>query len=218
MKTCKKCSIQKDELEFFKCKTTKDKLRGACKVCMKQENKEYCSQNKEAVKQYKHKYIDANREELNQRVRDDRKLNPAKHYGYSRKWKKSNPEKVRAADQRRRQANPEKTKESNRRNNENNRGTKNSVNARRRAYKLKATLDINLYKIELKNIYDNCPKGFHVDHIVPLAGKEVCGLHVPWNLQYLPALENIRKRNKLCLQLVNNKSNTSWLGGGCFNL
>lgn len=79
---------------------------------------------------------------------------------------------------------------------QNNLGKVAAKEAKRRATKLSATPSwANLEAI--KNVYENCPKGYHVDHIVPLKGIEVCGLHVSWNLQYLPAMDNIRKGNKL---------------------
>jgi len=66
--------------------------------------------------------------------------------------------------------------------------------ARRRADKLNRTPKwANLEKI--KKIYYDCPKGYHVDHIIPLKGVKVSGLHVENNLQYLTAEDNIRKGN-----------------------
>ena len=68
--------------------------------------------------------------------------------------------------------------------------------AKYRALKLKATPAwADLKKIEA--IYANCPKGYEVDHYYPLQGKNVCGLHVPENLQYLTVTENRAKGNRV---------------------
>jgi len=78
----------------------------------------------------------------------------------------------------------------------NNREKLRAAYAKRRSAKLKAIPKwADLSKI--KEIYKNCPKGYHVDHIIPLQGKNVSGLHVEYNLQYLTPKENLSKGNKL---------------------
>ena len=71
--------------------------------------------------------------------------------------------------------------------------------AMRRARKLQATPKwlTESQKQQIKDLYLNCPKGYHVDHIVPLKGSKVSGLHVIWNLQWLPGIVNISKSNKV---------------------
>ena len=56
---------------------------------------------------------------------------------------------------------------------------------------------------ELAAIYRECARvsketgiPHHVDHIVPILHPDVCGLHVPWNLRIVPAVENMNKSNE----------------------
>ena len=67
-------------------------------------------------------------------------------------------------------------------------------NAAKRRYNIRQQQISEYYKDQLVEIYKKCPQGFEVDHIHPLSKG---GLHVPWNLQYLPIKENRVKGNKL---------------------
>jgi hypothetical protein len=68
------------------------------------------------------------------------------------------------------------------------------ANAHKAAIRLRTPAWAN--RAEIVEVYKNCPVGYQVDHIIPLRGEVVTGLHVAANLQYLPASENRAKSNK----------------------
>jgi len=80
-----------------------------------------------------------------------------------------------------------------------NRGLHNAKISKRRATLARATppwLTPEHY-LEMRIIYkEAAAKGMEVDHKVPIRGKNVCGLHVPWNLQMLTKAQNCSKGNR----------------------
>lgn len=110
-------------------------------------------------------------------------------------WGKENRETIREYKKEWCLKNPDKVKNNRKRFVKNNKGKIKAAKAQRRSMLLQQTPKwADLKAIE--EFYKNCPEGHHVDHVIPLKGKNVRGLHVLDNLQYLPALENIRKNNK----------------------
>jgi hypothetical protein len=162
-----------------------------CPLCQKEYNKKYLltPKNKEHVKEYnkeyqKKYYLNAKNKEYAKECHKEYN----KKYLLTPKNKERKKERIEAYQK----ANPDKM---------------NAKAAKRRAAKLNATpkwlskeqLDeiTEFYTLAQELAWLNQDgKCFHVDHIIPLQGKNVCGLHVPWNLQLLSERENLIKSNK----------------------
>lgn len=128
--------------------------------------------------------------------------NHEKRLEAGRKWRSENREKSRIAARRWQANNPEKLKEDHTKWCRKNSYKRSAAQSLRKATALKATPKwanhffikeaYHLAALRTKHL------GFkwHVDHIVPLKSKKVCGLHAHTNIQVIPASKNISKHNR----------------------
>lgn len=214
MKCCSLCNIEKEDFNFYS-------GRAQCIHCIKIRRKEeykekaeyiktrqrnYNKSAKEKISLNKKQYYLDNKEIITIKKKEYNETNKEKRQTQCREYWHKNKEKKHKYQRRRYYENPEKSKEACRKWAKENRHLTAALGAKRRASKKQATpawLTKDHFN-QIKEIYKKAKElekqdGIkrHVDHIIPLRGKIVSGLHVPWNLQILTASENSKKRNKL---------------------
>lgn len=158
------------------------KTRGACVECLQLEwrsaattrtgyQKEY--RQRTTTKERQHEWYEANRADVIARA----KTRPASvRMVYQNAWKERNPVQVLA-----------------------------DVKVRRKKHREATPSWLTYYqRIQMREIYKSAitlsritGTPYVVDHIYPLRGAEVCGLHVPWNLRVVTRAENLKKSNQL---------------------
>lgn len=166
-------------------------------LCQYHYHLDYRTKNKEKLKS-KNKQWRANNAEVIKSKQKARREAPGYYEKFNASWKdwyKANPEKHAETIAAGKARNPERHKEIQRLSRQRNPEAGKAKLAKRRALKKNAMPDWVNTK-ELTRIYFECPKGMHIDHIIPLVNENICGLHVPQNLQYLTVEQNQFKSNK----------------------
>lgn len=186
MKTCSKCKIERDVSDFSPHKLTKDGLNSQCKPCRREAQRVYRENNREAQLEATRRWRAADPEHVKALGRKHRAKRRDEANEATRIWRKNNPEKAAAACKRWVDA---------------NRGKKNSYTANRHAAMLQRTVGwSDLEKIDsiyerARDLTDQTGVVHHVDHIIPMQGELVSGLHVETNLQILTQAANCSKGN-----------------------
>lgn len=172
MKICSHCKEEKDYSFFNKNKSNRDGYQFWCNPCRKER---YLQDQEEVISRAKTWYKN-NREVKQQYDKERRVLYGDTLRQYDRERSSTLSRRV----------------------------TANHSTAKRRAKKKQATVlwDEELTAFVSREAFSLAKQrermfGFkwHVDHIIPLSGKEVCGLHVWNNFQVIPAIVNLLKSN-----------------------
>lgn len=177
LKCCASCKLEFALTEFGKDKNRKDGLNVYCKICARAKSLSYTAANPDKVRAAKLAHDRANQ----QRIKAWRAQNSEKLREYWRAYGKAyraNFKAETAEKTRRQQA------------------------ARRRAVPLWFDREAAAAVYAEAERRRAAGEHVHVDHIVPINGKTVCGLHWHGNLQVVTAAENLRKANKLIEELA----------------
>lgn len=175
MKTCTKCTQEKPFEAFYPSSAHKSGYTSWCKVCEAERSKAKTQRNRDARLTKAKQWRDANKDKQAEAVKAWRESNPKRTAAMYRDWANRNRDKVNAKWMARDAAKKSRTPS--------------WLNVDEH-WMIEQAYDIAAKRAKAQGI------PYHVDHIVPLQGKTVSGLHVPWNLQVIPAKLNQQKSNR----------------------
>lgn len=175
MKHCPHCTQVKPFEAFYASSTHKSGYASWCKECETDRNKAKYEQRKEAYAVKAKEWRDANKASQAIRVKAWREANPEQTKHIYRDWAQRNKDKVNAKWMQRDA----------------------SKKCRTPAWLIESDWLQIQCKYQLAAMYNREGlERWDVDHIVPLQGRKVSGLHVPSNLRVIKSDENKRKANK----------------------
>jgi hypothetical protein len=133
---------------------------------------EYRAKNRKALREYKKAWRLANQEQQRQKTAEYYEVNKEQIKQYQLDYKKQNPAKVNALSKKRKTGKKQRTP----------------------TWLTEIHFERMETQYKLANILTKLTGQLHhVDHIIPLHGKNVSGLHTPTNLQVIPAKQNLQK-------------------------